>query len=97
MKNMPVNDDKIKRERKSLYFDLICGSVSSIIALSGIVYVLITQGIRDLKMFIIGASFWIFYLCFSIFLICLGIYLWYKEKHWDESKSRKDLKPPRIG
>ena len=44
-----------------------------------------------------GASFWILYLILSIFLIGMGVYLWYKEKHWDEEKSRKDLKPPIIG
>lgn len=83
-----------KKERQAIYFDLICGIISSILALTGIFYVAITQKIRNLGMFITGASFWILYLILSFFLISMGIYLWYKEKHWDETTSRKDLIPP---
>ena len=86
-----------KKDRQALYFDLICGIVSSILSLTGIFYVAITQKIRNITMFLTGAAFWFLYLIFSIFLIGMGVYLWYKEKHWDEEKSRKDLKPPIIG
>jgi hypothetical protein len=88
---------RAKKENQQLYFDLICGLISSIIAITAIIYVGLTQQIRSIGMYVTGLSFWIFYLCFSIFMICLGIYLWYKEKHWDEEMSRKDLKPPIIG
>jgi hypothetical protein len=48
-------------------------------------------------LFTLSTSFWIAYLCFSFFMISLGIYTWYQDKHWDASKQRKDLKAPRIG
>jgi len=83
-----------KKERQAIYFDLICGIISSILALTGIFYVAITQRIRNMGMFITGAAFWFFYLIFSLFLIGMGIYLWYKEKYWDEKTYKKDLKPP---
>ena len=89
-----IQKKRDKKDRQALYFDLICGIVSSILALTGISYVAITQKIRNMGMFITGASFWILSLILSIFLIGMGVYLWYKEKHWDEEKSRKDLKPP---
>jgi amino acid permease len=89
-----IQKKRDKKDRQALYFDLICGIVSSILALTGIFFVAITQKIRNMGMFITGASFWILYLILSIFLIGMGVYLWYKEKHWDEEKSRKDLKPP---
>ena len=38
---------KIKSERKSIYFDCICGVISSTISLTGIFYVVINYGIYD--------------------------------------------------
>ncbi|MFX1281816.1 MAG: hypothetical protein ACFFA3_20875, partial [Promethearchaeota archaeon] len=58
-----------KKERQAIYFDLICGTVSSIIALSTIFYVSITGRIRNWGMFIAGAAFWFLYLILSVFLI----------------------------
>ncbi len=89
-----IQNKRDKKDRQALYFDLICGIVSSILALTGIFYVAITQKIRNMGMFITGASFWILYLILSIFLIGMGVYLWYKEKYWDEIIPKKDLKPP---
>jgi hypothetical protein len=89
-----IQRKRVRKERQAVYFDLICGNLSSFLALTGIFYVAITQRIRNIGMFITGAAFWIFYLIFSFFLIGMGIYLWYKEKHWDEMTARKDLKPP---
>ncbi|MFX1311497.1 MAG: hypothetical protein ACFFHD_02650 [Promethearchaeota archaeon] len=88
--------DRVKQERKSIYFDLICGTFSSTIALIGIIFVGLTKKITHLIIYYIGLTFWICYLIFSIFMICLGIFLWYKEKHFDEQKPKKDLKPPII-
>lgn len=88
--------DREKQERKFLYFDLICGLVSSIISLIGIVYVGLTQEITHSDRFIVGLTFWIFYLIFSIFMICLGIYLWYREKYFDEEQYKNDLKAPIV-
>ncbi len=89
-----IQKKRDKKDRQALYFDLIWGIVSSILALTGIFYVAITQKIKNMGMFITGASFWILYLILSIFLIGMGVYLWYKEKHWDEIIPKKDLKPP---
>ncbi|MFX1374646.1 MAG: hypothetical protein ACFFA0_02430 [Promethearchaeota archaeon] len=92
---MSITENKrVKKERIALYCDLICGIISSILSLTGIFYFAITEGITKVSSFIVGTIFWILYLAFSIFLICMGIYLWYKEKHWDEKQYKKDLKPP---
>ena len=89
-----IQKKRDRKDRQALYFDLICGIVSSILALTGIFYVALIQRIRNFGIFITGASFWILYLILSIFLIGMGVYLWYKEKHWDEITPKKDLKPP---
>lgn len=46
-----------KKERQGIYFDLICGIISSVISLTGIFYVAITGRIRNWGMFITGADF----------------------------------------
>ncbi len=87
---------RAKKERQSIYFDLICGIISSILALSGIIFVKIKSEIIRPALFIAGLTFWIFYLCFAIFMIFLGIYLWYQEKHFDEKVQKKKLKAPIV-
>ena len=87
---------RVKKERQGIYFDLICGIISSILALSGIIFVYVESGIVRPAFFFFGLAFWIFYLCFAIFMICLGIYLWYEEKHFDENEQRRDLKAPIV-
>jgi uncharacterized Tic20 family protein len=79
-----------------IYFDCICGSISSILSLIGIFFTAVVFGIKNRITFTIGVTFWICYLIFSFFLIFLGIYTWYQEKHYDEKKPRKDLKPPIV-
>ncbi|MFW9823362.1 MAG: hypothetical protein ACFFE4_10530 [Candidatus Thorarchaeota archaeon] len=87
---------RAKKERQQLYFDLICGIISSSTAITGIIYVGLTQKITNYFNYITGLSFWIFYLCFSIFMIGLGIFLWHKEKYFDDKKVKKDVRAPII-
>ncbi|MFX1455914.1 MAG: hypothetical protein ACFFDB_11130 [Promethearchaeota archaeon] len=91
-----VLKDEAKSHRKAIYFDLICGTICSITALTGIIFISLTQRITYMAGFITGLSFWILYLAFSIFLIFLGIYTWWKEKHFDEQPLREDLKAPIV-
>ncbi|MCK4687059.1 MAG: hypothetical protein KAT66_02940, partial [Candidatus Lokiarchaeota archaeon] len=80
--------------RISVYVDCILGLISSTLALTGIVFITIKYGISNLKMYTIGLTFWICYFIFSLFLIGLGIYTHMKNKNFDETKARKDLRPP---
>ncbi|MBY8985768.1 MAG: hypothetical protein KGD65_11905 [Candidatus Lokiarchaeota archaeon] len=57
-------EKRAKKERQQLYFDLICGIISSTLAITGIIYVGLTQRISNYINYITGLSFWIFYLCF---------------------------------
>ena len=89
-----VQRKRDRKERQALYFDLICGMVSSILALIGIIFFAVMYGITNMAGWLTGLTFWILYLILSIFLIGMGVYLWYKEKYWDEIIPKKDLKPP---
>ncbi|MHA2281458.1 MAG: hypothetical protein ACXAC5_11440 [Promethearchaeota archaeon] len=91
-----VLKDEAKSERKRLYFDLICGAVCSITALSGIIFVFLMYGITDMAGWLTGLTFWIIYLIFSLFLISIGLYTRWKEKHFDDRPPRTDLKPPIV-
>ena len=82
--------------RISVYFDCICGLLSSTLALIGITFTTIKYGIANPKMYTIGLTFWICYFIFSLLLVMVGILTYYKNKTFDESKARKDLKPPII-
>ncbi len=95
-----VSEEKrIKKLRQQMYFDLSAGVISASISLGSIIFVYVNKHnfSFNLGTFTLGLAFWIAYLCFSLFLICLGIYIAYQDKHWDPSKQRKDLKAPRIG
>ncbi|MFX1322550.1 MAG: hypothetical protein ACFFAQ_13000 [Promethearchaeota archaeon] len=88
---------EVKNIRISIYFDLICGAISSSLALIAIVFTSIKFGIESkyLTGFIIALTFWILYLIFSLFMIFYGIYLYMQEIHFDDKKKiRKNLKPP---
>ena len=56
--------DDTKNERKSLYFDLICGVICSTSALTGIIYVSVMHEITSVTGWLVGLTFWIFYLTF---------------------------------
>jgi Na+/proline symporter len=88
--------DEEKNYRKALYFDLICGIVCSTSALAGIIYVSVMHKIANLTGWLAGLTFWILYLIFSLFLISMGVYTWWKENHYDDQIPRKDLKPPIV-
>ncbi|MHA1931128.1 MAG: hypothetical protein ACW96X_01235 [Promethearchaeota archaeon] len=91
-----VLKDEVKSERKSLYFNLICGAVCSTTALAGIIFVSVMYEITNLANWLTGLTFWILYLIFSLSLIFYGFYTKWKEKHYDEHAPRKDLKPPIV-
>jgi hypothetical protein len=85
-----------KSERKSIYFDIMCGITSSIIALTGIAWAVVFNRVASIGWFTISVTFWGGYLAFSFFLISLGIYTWHKEKNLDKYKPKKDLKAPIV-
>ncbi|MFX1316116.1 MAG: hypothetical protein ACFE9T_09655 [Promethearchaeota archaeon] len=94
-----MRNSEVKNIRISIYFDLICGAISSILALIALVFTSIKFGIqkRYLTGFKIALTFWILYLTFSLFMIFYGLYLYIQEIHfYDKKKERKDLKPPII-
>ncbi|MHA2006787.1 MAG: hypothetical protein ACXABO_04570 [Promethearchaeota archaeon] len=71
--------DEAKSERKRLYFDLICGLVSSILAITGIIFFAVMYGITDMAGWLTGLVFWVLYLLLSVFLLSIGLYTKYKE------------------
>lgn len=87
---------RVKKERLGIYMDLLFGIISSVLAISGIIYVGIVGDIRYWGRYIFGLTFWICWLIFSFFLVGMGIYLWHQEKHFDERESKKDLKAPIV-
>lgn len=92
-------NDRVKRERKHLYFDLICGIINSTFAITAIIFATIVYGLRNVAGFYIGLTLCICYLGASIFLIIFGIYTKQKEKkHGIISKKKKKrvLKPPIV-
>ena len=86
--------DRIKRERIGLYLDVIIGLFSSVISLSGMIYVALSKGIMKMGWFITSFTCWIVYLLVSIFMISYGLYSYLKEKNFDETKQKKDLRAP---
>ncbi len=85
-----------KNERISVYVDCILGTISSSLALFAIAFTTIKYGISNPKWYTVGLTFWICWLIFSLFLIGLGIYTHIKNKNFDVTKARKDLRPPII-
>jgi len=87
---------RAKKERQAIYFDLICGIVSSTIAISAMIFVAVVKAIKSLKWYIVGMTFWVGYLIFSFLMITFGIYTYYQEKHWEERKSKHKLRAPIV-
>jgi hypothetical protein len=89
----------LKSERIQIYFDCICGTISSISALIGIFYfTLPSDGIKDPTFFVIGTTFWFGYLFLSLFIIGVGIYTYYTAKNFSpDDQIRKKLKVPIVG
>ncbi|MFX1380388.1 MAG: hypothetical protein ACFFA4_14985 [Promethearchaeota archaeon] len=85
-----------KNERRAIYFDVFCGMTSSSIALTGIAYAIINQRVASIGWFTIHMTFWIGWLLFSLFILSLGIFTWYKEKHYDDYEQKKNLKAPIV-
>lgn len=89
-------NDETKNERKSLYFDLICGVICSSSALIGITVITFMHEITNKTGWIAGLTFWITYLVLSLVLVFFGLYTRWKDKHFDDQPPRKDLKPPIV-
>lgn len=91
------SEEALRSHRTAIYFDCICGSIWSVIAFICIAYTVSQRGIFDLTNFLVWLSFWIASFSASLFLIILGLYTRYQEKHYTEkSKKRKNIKPPII-
>jgi uncharacterized membrane protein YfcA len=75
----------LKSERKAIYFDCICGIICSILALIGIFVFTQQKGIMYPVNFTVG-------------LIFLGIYTYYKAKNFDpDAVPKKKLRAPMVG
>ncbi|MFX0002676.1 MAG: hypothetical protein ACFE9C_02660 [Candidatus Hodarchaeota archaeon] len=93
---------RLKRERIAIYVDCILGTISAIGSLSGIIFVVITEGLEAIEFntnFIISLTFWICWLLFSLSLIGVGLYKYFEEKNperWKAKmeKRKKKLEPP---
>lgn len=79
--------NKEKSERKRLYFDLICGLVSSILAIIGIIFCAVMYGIKDMAGWLTGLVFWVLYFFLSVFLLSIGLYTKHKEMQMWGKKS----------
>lgn len=91
-----MSETQAKNERKALYFDIICGITSTVLALTGIIFAAISHRIFSMGWFTVSITFWTGYLLFSFYLIGLGIYTWKKEKNFDKFEPRKDLRAPIV-
>jgi len=87
---------RAKNERIGIYVDIFLGIISSVLALSGIIFVGIVGDVSNWGWYIFGLTFWICWLIFSFFLIGIGVYGYLQEKHFDEKEPRKDLKAPIV-
>ncbi len=88
--------DKLKNERIGLYFDLLCGATGAVISLTGIVYVAILNRVANIGLIIASLTLWMVYLLISIVMISVGIYSKIKEKNFDETNYKKDLRAPIV-
>jgi hypothetical protein len=87
--------DKAKNERMSIYVDCILGIISASIGLIGIIFFTIPAW--NSPGYLIGLSFWIFWLILCAFFIALGISTHYANKNFDsDARPRKDLKAPIV-
>jgi len=94
---MSTLDNKIKSLRIQIYFDCICGIICSITAFIGIFFFALQKGIIYPTYFTIGLCFWIGYFLLSLFVIGLGIYTYYQEKHFNpDAIPKKKIKAPII-
>ena len=93
---MPVQHKNLKSERIQIYFDCICGTVSSVLVLIGIFFFTLQKEEINPTFFTLGLVFWFGYLAFSIFIIGLGIYTYYREKSFDPDVIPKKKLKARI-
>ncbi|MHA1914126.1 MAG: hypothetical protein ACW986_10305 [Promethearchaeota archaeon] len=89
-----MRKSKLENERKAIYFDLMCGLVSSIISISGILFSAIKVEIYNMGWFTTGLTFWLCYLLFAGIMIFVGLRGHYQIKKYGLVKSKKPLKAP---
>jgi uncharacterized membrane protein len=93
---MPINDE-VRNQRIAIYVDCICGIISSLIAISGIIFFALPLGITNSSFFTISLTFWIFWLLFSLYFIGLGLSIHHANKNFDSNaKPKKKLKAPLV-
>lgn len=89
--------DEQKEERKKIYFDLMCGLISAILALTGIITTAIIYGITRWAGFFTGLTFWLLYLSLSMFLLGFGLYSKRQEKKYGVGgKRKKEIRAPMV-
>ena len=88
--------DDATNERIKLYFDLIVGTLLSAGAMVGLFFWTNIVDINSYMWWLVGFIFWLCYLGLSLFLIGVGFYTRYKEKHYHEREPRKDLRAPIV-
>ena len=90
----------LKSERIMIYFDLICGVISSSIAIFTIVFFTLTKEITNFTItYIIGLGFWSAWLLISLFFIGVGIHSYYAAKNYDtrdQTRKPRKLKAPMV-
>jgi len=87
--------DKNRNERMAIYVDCILGIISGIIGITGILF--FTLPAWNSPFFIVGFSFWIFWIILCVIFITLGISTHYANKNYDPDKQpRRDLRAPIV-
>lgn len=91
---MPIQDN-IKRERIAIYVDCVMGIICAVIGITGIFCFALPAW--NSPFFIVGFSFWIFWIILCVFFIGLGISTHYANKNYDPDKPPgRDLKAPIV-
>jgi cation transporter-like permease len=87
--------DKNKNERMAIYVDCVIGLICAVIGLTGIFCFALPAW--NSPFFIVGLSFWVFWIVLCVIFIALGISTHYANKNYDPDKQpRRDLRAPIV-
>ena len=89
---IPVFNDK--KVASQIFFDCLCGVISAILAIVGLVLVTLKTKIDSTTTLTISFTFWIGYLIFSFAMISFGIRSKIKERNFELNKTNKPIKQP---